>query len=157
MKNLTLVVFSLLVAHLSQAQQDYLLLPADTPGTIIINESYTLKQISSQKIKVNRINKFNGYRIEIYQGSDRKVAQEILEKFKEENPGIPAEMVFESPYVKIKVGIFRSKLEAQKLFFKMKNEHDGAKIVYGNGLAFPPLNSKPKQERIVKPIRIEDF
>ena len=63
----------------------------------------------------------------------------MLDKFKEEHTNVPAEMVFESAYVKIKVGIYRSKLEAQKMLIEMKDEYPSSKIVYVKGLPFPPI------------------
>lgn len=158
MKSLTLVFFSFIFIGIAHAQQEYLLMPADSSGTIIINEGAMVKRITEQAIKVNRINRFEGYRIEIYQGNDRKEAKEILEKFVEEYPNTPAELVFENPYVKVKVGIFRSKLEAQQMFYTMKQEHDGAKIVIGKGLPFPPLKNKEvEDDKNIKVYKVEDF
>ncbi|MFY0673552.1 MAG: hypothetical protein JXQ87_09105 [Bacteroidia bacterium] len=158
MKKALSIIFGLFLSHSLWAQQGYLLLPADTPGVVKINESEQLRRITSQKVKVNRIKKFDGYRIEIYQGNDRIAAQETLEKFKEEYPYIPAKMVFEKPYVKIKVGIFRSKLEAQPLFFDLKREYEASKVVFVKGVQFPPLNNKKvEKEKSDKIIRVEDF
>lgn len=159
MKKALTFIYCLALGFSAKAQQEYLLLPADTPGQVKIKTSDQLKRITIQKVKVNRIKKFEGYRIEIYQGNDRKAAEEILEKFKAENPRIPAEMVFEKPYVKVKVGIFRSKLEAQHLFFALKEEYEGSKVVFVKGVAFPPLNGKKekKEEKTTTPILIEDF
>ncbi|MGB0429755.1 MAG: hypothetical protein ACPGLV_04715 [Bacteroidia bacterium] len=159
MKKVLLVALSLFaIAPFALAQQEYLLIPADTPGTIVINEGYKLKQISSQKIKYNRVARFDGFRIEIYQGNNRKEAKETLEKFIEEHPEVPAEMVFENPYVKIKVGIYRNKLEAQNLYYQLKKEYKGTKMVHGKGLQFPPLNNHPKKEDPeIKVNHVEDF
>ena len=121
------------------AQGSYLLEPVDSPGTIIIDEIPLLKKISEQKIKVNKVNRFDGYRVEIFQTSNRAEAKEVLDKFKEEHTNVPAEMVFASAYVKIKVGIYRSKLEAQKMLIEMKDEYPSSKIVYVKGLPFPPI------------------
>jgi hypothetical protein len=159
MKKALTFAFCIALAICANAQQEYLLLPADTPGQVKINSSDLLKRITIQKVKVNRITKFEGYRIEIYQGNDRKAAEEVLEKFREEHPNVPAEMVFEKPYVKVKVGIFRSKLEAQHLFFALKEEYEGSKVVFVKGVAFPPLNGEKekKEEKTTTPILIEDF
>ena len=159
MKKALTFVFCVAFAISSNAQKEYLLLPADTPGTVKINTGVALKHITQQKVKVNQIKKFDGYRIEIYQGNDRKIAKEILEKFKAENPSIPAVMVFETPHVKVKVGIFRSKLEAQPLYFNLKDEYVGSKLVFSKGISFPPLNAKKeeKEERILKQPHVEDF
>lgn len=124
------------------AQNQYILEPVDSPGTIVIDEIPLLKKISEQKIKVNKINRFDGYRVEIFQSSNRAEGKDVLDKFKSEHPDVPAEMVFESAFVKIKVGIYRNKLEAQKMLSQMTIDFPASKIVYVKGLPFPPLQTQ---------------
>jgi len=142
MKSLFTLSAICLFAVAVSAQQQYLLQPSDSPGSVEINESVLLRKISGQKVKLNRIKKgIEGYRIEIYQGGDRKAATEILERFEEEHPNVPADLVFESPYVKVKVGAYRSKLDAHKLYSTLKEEeYEVVKIVFVKGMQYPPLN-----------------
>lgn len=141
MKRVLILSITSLLSVVAMGQQQYLLQPADSSGSVEVNESALLKKIGAQKTKINRIQKgIEGYRIEIYQGSDRKAAQEILSDFKENHPNVPAELVFENPYVKVKVGAFRNKLEAQKLYKELNEELEGVKIVFVKGMPYPPLN-----------------
>lgn len=140
MKTALALTFGLMLSSLSWAQQQYLLQPADSAGTIEVQENELLKRITAQKVKINRIQKgIEGYRIEIYQGNDREAAKDLLEAFQEKYPKIPAEMVFESPYVKVKVGAFRNKIEAQKLYTELSEEHTGVKMVFVKRMPYPPL------------------
>lgn len=140
MKRVFALSIALLLAAVVWGQQQYLLQPNETPGTVEINENALLQRITAQKVKMGRIQKgIDGYRIEIYQGSDRKAAQEILENFKKDYPKVAAELVFESPYVKVKVGAFRNKIEAQKLYNEVSKELTGVKMVFVKGMPYPSL------------------
>lgn len=142
MKTLGSLVIALLCAAPTLAQQQYLLQPADTAGKISVNESYQMNRIGETRKKSNRIlGGMEGYRIEVYQGSDRKQAQETYELFQELYPNTSANVVFENPYVKVKVGTYRNKLEAQKLYSELKDNEDfeGVKIVYQQKMKFPAL------------------
>ena len=139
--------FLLCLATLSFGQNNFALEPVEgTRGTITVKKNQKLRAITQQKVKMNKINRFDGYRIELYQGRNRKDAEEILQKFKEEYKTTPAEIVFERPNVKIKVGIYRNKLEAQKLLSEMRKEYPAAKIVRVKGLPFPPFHQGEKEE-----------
>lgn len=142
MKALGSLVIALLCAASTLAQQQYLLQPADTAGKISVNESYQMNRISETRKKSNRIlGGMEGYRIEVYQGSDRKQAQETYKLFQELYPNTSANVVFENPYVKVKVGTYRNKIEAQKLYSELKDNEDfeGVKIVYQQKMEFPTL------------------
>lgn len=142
MKIAGIVLTLALICFGASAQQHYLLQPADTAGKVTFNESYQQSRITATRIKANRIRRgMEGYRIEIYQGSDREEAQEAFELFKETFPDIAANVVFENPYVKVKVGTYRSKLEAQKLYHELSSmeEFEGVKIVHEQNMRFPKL------------------
>lgn len=139
MKSLFFTLMLCSVAIPSFSQQEYLLQPADTPGTVTITEPPLMARIRGQMAKVNRINRFDGYRIEVYNKNSRTEARDILLEVNEKYPGVPAEIVFEGAFVKVKVGIFRSKLEAHALWCALEKTYPGAKIVFGKGLPYPPL------------------
>ena len=86
-----------------------------------------------------------GFRIQIYNNSTRnareesgKVKAEFISKF----PYIKAYELFENPgYFKIRVGDFRSKTEATRLFLLISKEFPDAYIV-PDYINFPDLNIK---------------
>ena len=53
-----------------------------------------------------------GYRIQIYFGNERINAQEIKSSFLQNHPKIAAYMVYHQPNFKVRVGDFRTRLEA---------------------------------------------
>jgi hypothetical protein len=57
----------------------------------------------------------NGYRVQIFFGSNRQAAYNAQAKFKEEYPEVRTYITYTEPNFKVQVGDFRSRLEAQKL------------------------------------------
>ena len=91
-----------------------------------------------------------GFRIQIYNSSNRnareesgKVRAEFLNKFPEsEYPDIKSYTQFAQPgYYKIRVGNFRTKTEATKLFLLISKEFPNAYLV-PDIINFPDLNKK---------------
>lgn len=70
-----------------------------------------------------------GYRVQIFFGTDRKVANENRTKFLQEFPDADAYLIYQQPYFKVRVGDFRNQLEAQGMYHKLLNKFDKVFIV----------------------------
>jgi len=70
-----------------------------------------------------------GYRIQIFSGSDRKDAYDAQAKFQERYPGIGTYLTYRSPDFKVHIGDFRSRLEAEKMMQELKNRFTGLFII----------------------------
>ena len=57
----------------------------------------------------------SGYRIQLFFDSDRKLVDEARSKFIQSNPKIDTYVIFNAPNYFIKVGDFRTMLEAERL------------------------------------------
>lgn len=57
----------------------------------------------------------NGYRVQIFFGSNRQAAYNAHAKFKEEYPEYPTYIFYTEPNFKVHAGDFRTRLEAEKL------------------------------------------
>ena len=73
--------------------------------------------------------KMKGYRVQIHFGAEKAKALEVKSKFTSSNYKIPAYLDYQQPYFKIRVGDFRTKLEAYKLLQEISGEFPGAFIV----------------------------
>ncbi|MCB0737609.1 MAG: SPOR domain-containing protein [Bacteroidetes bacterium] len=123
------------------AQQDQVLAPADTAGTINIELGDNIKRITNYQVKLNKLrNGTEGYRIEIYFGSDRTEAQDVMKRFKKERDSIACDLSFQNPYLRVQVGNFRSRVEAQKLYYELKKEFKTVIIVHVPKMDYPPLD-----------------
>jgi hypothetical protein len=121
-------------------------------GNINVIQDQALDTLISRYILANKnIGQKNGYvgmegfRIQIYNSSSRnareesgKVKAEFISKF----PDIKAYELFENPgYFKIRVGDFRSKTEATRLFLLISKEFPDAYMV-PDYINFPDQNTK---------------
>jgi hypothetical protein len=74
----------------------------------------------------------NGYRVQIYFDSgnqSKKKANDVKTQFLAKNPDIPCYLVYQSPNFKVRVGDFRSRYEAYKLYREIRNDFPSAYIV----------------------------
>ena len=105
---------------------------ADTvsQGQLTIHQSARVDSIIQATIQKNKEDeKFEGYRIQIYFGKEREKAKDIKTRFYKEFPGKSAYLVYEQPNFKVRVGNFRAKMEAQRLFYDLKEAFETVLIV----------------------------
>ncbi len=72
----------------------------------------------------------SGYRIQVYAGTERETAQKLKNEIAI-NYGVRTYMIYESPYFKIRVGDFRSRMEAQQMFHTLKQKYTSILLVPG--------------------------
>ena len=82
--------------------------------------------------------KMKGYRVQVHFGVEKAKALEIKSKFTSSFNSIPAYLDYQQPYFKIRVGNFRTKLEAYKLLQEISGDFPGAFIVTDE-IELPPL------------------
>ncbi len=97
---------------------------------IQIHSDAKLDSLIEQNIEINKSdNGIQGYRIQIFFGSERKAAQDAHAKFLQQNPDEEAYLIYQQPNFKVRVGNFRTRLEAQPLFRKVLPEFERVFIV----------------------------
>jgi len=75
-------------------------------------------RINKLEERYNSTYKLIGYRIQIYSGNKKQSAREVRQQFANSYRQTKAHESYEQPYFKVKVGDFKTKLEA----LKFKNE-----------------------------------
>lgn len=70
-----------------------------------------------------------GYRIQIYFGSERNKAQELKADFIKNFPETNAYLVYHQPYFKVRLGDFRTRIEAVGFLKKLGDRYTTAFIV----------------------------
>ena len=93
-----------------------------------------------EKVKeTNSIHKtIKGYRIQLFSGTERNNANEVKTRFLKLYPEFNAYLLYNQPYYKIRVGDFRTRLDAEVAYQKIKNVFDECIIVSDN-IALPKL------------------
>lgn len=71
----------------------------------------------------------NGYRVQIFSGSNRKDAYDAQAKFQGEFPEMRTYITYHEPYFKVHAGDFRTRLEAEKLMQQLKGAFTGLFII----------------------------
>jgi hypothetical protein len=103
---------------------------AQGPGKITVMEDQRVKELVTKNIVLNMDKEtINGYRVQLHFGGDRKKAQKIKTDFLQNYPEVSAYELYQQPNFKIRVGDFRTRLEAQKFLKELSATFPGAYIV----------------------------
>jgi hypothetical protein len=152
-KTMFIMFFGLIVASVCDAQ--FYLRTIDLvanknkpegSGKLNIIQDPRIDTLLSRNLAANKIkNGMDGFRIQIYRGSDRNAREEAAKaktKFINEFPDIDSYDVFEKPnYFKVRVGDYRTKREATKDFYEIRKVFKDAYIVEET-IKFPDLNKQ---------------
>lgn len=101
------------------------------PGKITIVQDSRIETLLNKKMEVNKKTdgKTAGYRVQIHFGGDSQEAKKIKADFINTYSDVPAYYIYEQPNFKIRVGDFKTKLEAQKFLKQIKSEFPASFVV----------------------------
>lgn len=98
-------------------------------ATVQVNQDPQITELLELKKDVNKSGKsLNLLSIQIYSGN-RSGADEAKTKFLNKYGGFPVDKSYETPYYKIRVGRFKSQLEADRALLRIKREFSNAFIL----------------------------
>jgi hypothetical protein len=84
-----------------------------------------------------------GYRIQIIKASGNDaltITEEARDEFTDKYIDIPVYLTFDEPYYRVRVGDFRTRLEAEKFLKKISRRYPGAWVIQ-DYINFPKLNT----------------
>jgi len=96
------------------------------PGTITIHQDEKIDDLVTTFNKADK--QLDGYRIQIFLGKPKE-AQKVRTKFVAMYPDIPAYDPWQTPNMKIRIGDFASKLDAERALKIIRKDYPGAYIV----------------------------
>ena len=107
-----------------------------------INKDYRLDRLINWHIQNNkRRDGIEGYRVEIFfSTNDKQKALDKKVEFLSKYPEYEVHVLFNSPNFRVRVGDFRTKSEAWKLFKKIEKDYSAAFVVRDN-INFPLAKS----------------
>ena len=139
-KGILVIVFVLTSSVFSFGQKT----SADT-GKVEIVQEYKVKELVEKHIEINSKAPIKGYRIKIHFGADKNKAKEIKAKFISKFPDVPAYgPIYDQPNYNIRVGDFRTKLEAYKELKEVQVEFPSSFLVQDD-IEMPELQKPEKK------------
>ncbi len=127
---------ALLIGLCLQAQNE-------NTGEVKIVQDPRIDTLVSRYVEINDIHPaIKGWRIEIFFESgnlSKKKAMEAKSKFVEQFTDVPSYLTFQRPYYKVRVGDFRTKMEAEKFLHDIESNYPQAFIVKDE-INFPQLD-----------------
>jgi hypothetical protein len=109
----------------------------DSSEVEIIQE-YKIKELVDKHIEINSKAPIKGYRVKIHFGTDKNQAKDVKGAFISKFPDVPAYEKYDQPNFNIRVGDFRTKLEAYSFLKKIQPDFPAAFIVQDE-IEFPEL------------------
>ncbi len=114
-------------------------IPSDS-GKVEIIQEQKITQLLAKHTEINSKADIQGYRVKIHFGGDKNKAKEIKSKFISRFPDVPAYEKYDQPNFNIRVGDFRTKLEAYKLLKEIQADFPSAFIVQDD-IEFPTIGT----------------
>lgn len=94
-----------------------------------LSQDQKFEQLLDEKRKINNSIATNeGYKIQIYNGDNENSRRE-LSKFKTDFNYIDATIIFNTPYYKVWVGNFKSKIDAERHLIEIQKKYTSSIIV----------------------------
>jgi hypothetical protein len=119
------LIFIFLFSKFSYAQKS----SSDT-GKVELVQEYKVKELLNKHVEINSKAPIKGYRIKIHFGADKNRASEIKAKFISKFPDVPAYgPIYDQPNFNVRVGDFRTKLEAYKFLKEVQVEFPSSFLV----------------------------
>lgn len=109
----------------------------------IIQDSRINTLLEKHKVINEKYPFIEGYRIQIYFESgnySKKKAGDVKARFQNLFPEADAYIIFQEPYYKIRVGDFRTRLDAQAFLQKIISDFPNAFVVKENQINFPKID-----------------
>lgn len=117
-----LVVLLLLVGSLFQAQAQR--------KNIVVERDEDLDSLIYQHAENNKSrNTLDGFRIQLFSGSERNNANQLKAQFLRQYPEVPVYLSYQQPFFKLRAGDFRTRTEAQNLYHKLLKDYGEVLIV----------------------------
>ncbi|MDG3583076.1 SPOR domain-containing protein [Galbibacter pacificus] len=121
--SLILLIFALGLCGISHAQSS--VKTSEKEGVINVEQDERLNELVAYKTKLNKTDNEKRFRIQIYNGT-LEGAQKAKRVFNSEFKDLVCDIAFETPNYKVRVGKFRTRLEADRYLLKVKEEYPSA-------------------------------
>ena len=109
-------------------------------GFVIVEQDQRLDELIQRQKDIHTMdNTIDGFRIQIFMESGNDAVQHaelVTSEFKTKYPDIPIYLLFGQPYYRLRVGDFRTRLEAEKAFQEISKDYKKAFVVVSHDRMF---------------------
>jgi hypothetical protein len=126
------LIVSIFLITASSMGQETAMSSIDTLGVVIHADPKLDILMNAMKPKPGRmavIRSGRGYRVQIYNGNDRKKATELKMDFMRRFPGMRTYMTYIQPQFRVKIGDFRTRADARKMYEQLATLYSPLMIV----------------------------
>jgi len=136
--SVAILLFLLLHPAVSNAQKYITSYHKDS--SIVLTRDARIDDLISKQKDTNTLQQsMQGYRVQIYFGSARQKASEVKQDFSSKHPDILSYLTYLAPNFKVRVGDFRTRLEAQGFLKSIEGQYPTSFIVQDE-IKLPPLS-----------------
>lgn len=128
MRKIGLIGMLLLFCYVANAQNK------NNISSPITLDSLVYKNIQKHKAEQT----LDGFRVQLFSSADRNSANTLRTKFKTEYPEVPAYLIYQAPYFKVRVGDFRNQIEAQLFYLELQKNY-GQLLIVPDKINLPTL------------------
>ena len=105
---------------------------AQTRGKVEVIKDARIDTFAARRLELNKAGdaiSINGFRVQIFTGENRKEAYNAQGKFQEQYPDVKSYVIYNEPNFKVRVGDFRTRLDAEKFQDELKKWFNGMFII----------------------------
>lgn len=105
---------------------------AQTRGKVEVVKDSRIDTLIAKRAELNKtagIGQLMGFRVQLYSGSARKDAYNLQARFQQDFPDIRSYVSYTDPNFKVRVGDFRTRMDAEKFQDQLKRTYEGTFIV----------------------------
>ena len=103
-----------------------------TRGKVEVVKDARIDTFAARRVELNKAGDaitLNGFRVQIFTGENRKDAYNAQAKFLEQFPDAKSYVIYNEPNFKVRVGDFRTRLEAEKFQDELKKWFNGMFVI----------------------------
>ena len=105
---------------------------AQTRGKVEVIKDPRIDTLIAKRAELSKsvgIGQLMGFRVQLYSGSVRKDAYNLQARFQQDFPDIRSYVTYNEPNFKLRVGDFRTHMEAERFQEQLKRTYEGTFIV----------------------------
>ena len=139
MKLKHLIFFSAFIFSHPQLFAQRYMTQSNADSSIIISKDSRIDELINKQKEINiQKQTIPGYRIQVYFGVNRQKASEVKTEFNGKHPEVNSYLTYSQPNFKVRVGDFRTRLEAQKFLKDIQGVY-GTSFIVSDDIRIPAL------------------